>query len=110
MSGTARYSLGVSTRAPGRHRRTSGRADRPSTKPAFELSDAKLHAPTARAGIVARTALVDRLTAAHAPPLVCVVARPGYGKTTVLSQWAERRQPRVGWVSADDRDNDPAHA
>jgi LuxR family transcriptional regulator, maltose regulon positive regulatory protein len=108
VSGTARYCLGVSTQAPGRHRRTSGRADRPSTKPAFELSEAKLRAPAARPGIVARTALVDRLAATHAPPLISVVAPPGYGKTTVLSQWAERRRPRVGWVSADDRDNDPA--
>jgi LuxR family transcriptional regulator, maltose regulon positive regulatory protein len=57
---------------------------------------------------VSRTALVDRLAAAHAPPVISVVAPPGYGKTTVLSQWVERRQPRVGWVSADDRDNDPA--
>ena len=62
----------------------------------------------ARPGIVSRTALVDRLAAAHAPPVIAVVAPPGYGKTTVLSQWAERRQPRAGWVSADDRDNDPA--
>ena len=68
MRGAARYSLGVSTRAAGRHRRTSGHADRPSTKPAFELSEAKLRAPTARPGVVPRTALVDRLTVAHAPP------------------------------------------
>ena len=37
-----------------------------------------------------------------------VVAPPGYGKTTLLAQWAERKAPRVGWVSADDHDNDPA--
>jgi LuxR family maltose regulon positive regulatory protein len=48
------------------------------------------------------------LVRAHEPPLISVVAPPGYGKTTVLSQWAERRQPRLGWVSADVRDNDPA--
>jgi LuxR family maltose regulon positive regulatory protein len=53
-----------------------------------------------RPGIVARTELVDRLVAVHDAPVVSVVAPPGYGKTTLLAQWAERKQPRVGWVSA----------
>jgi LuxR family maltose regulon positive regulatory protein len=98
----------VSTRAPGRPPGTSKRVRHPQPNPAFELSESKLHAPVARGGTVPRTALVDRLVRAHEPPIISVVAPPGYGKTTVLSQWAERRQPRVGWVSADARDNDPA--
>ena len=53
-----------------------------------------------------RTALVDRLAAVQAP-IITVIAPPGYGKTTVLAQWAERVWPRVAWVSCDDRDNDP---
>jgi len=36
-----------------------------------------------------------------------VVAPPGYGKTTVLSQWAERNGQAFAWVSVDERDNDP---
>ena len=55
-----------------------------------------------------RSLLVDRLATENTPPVVSVVAPPGYGKTTLLAQWAERKQGRVGWVSADDRDNDPA--
>ena len=47
-------------------------------------------------------------SAASAPPVVAVVAPPGYGKTTLLAQWAQHRRPRVAWVSADERDNDPA--
>ena len=39
-------------------------------------------------------------------PVVSVVAPAGYGKTTLLSQWAERRG-RTAWVSLDERDNDP---
>ena len=39
--------------------------------------------------------------------MISVVAPAGYGKTTLLAQWAERKEPRVGWVSVDDRDNDP---
>jgi LuxR family maltose regulon positive regulatory protein len=35
------------------------------------------------------------------------VAPPGYGKTTLLSQWAERTGRAFAWVSVDERDNDP---
>ena len=73
----------------------------------FALVESKLHPPPARPGIVARTALVDRLLA-NAAPVVCVVAPAGYGKTTLLAQWTQHKGPRVGWVSVDQRDNDPA--
>ena len=36
-----------------------------------------------------------------------MVAPSGYGKTTVLSQWAERNGQSFAWVSVDERDNDP---
>jgi LuxR family transcriptional regulator, maltose regulon positive regulatory protein len=74
----------------------------------FELVEPKLHPPPARPGIVARAGLVDRLLALDAVPVVCVVAPAGYGKTTLLAQWAQRTASRVGWVSVDERDNDPA--
>ena len=74
--------------------------------PFFPLDESKLHPPWARQGIVPRTALVERLLAPPATPVVCVVAPPGYGKTTVLAQWAARRG-RVGWVGIDRHDNDP---
>jgi LuxR family maltose regulon positive regulatory protein len=70
------------------------------------LLEWKLRVPSARPGIVARTALVERLLASQAVPVVCLVAPPGYGKSTLLSQWAERAGRRVGWVSVDRRDND----
>ena len=93
-------------RAPS-ERGPAKRVHRAPPRPAFDLSESKLHMPAARPGIVARPALVDRLLASNAP-VVSVVAPPGYGKTTLLAQWAERREPRVGWVSLDDDDNDPA--
>ena len=40
-------------------------------------------------------------------PVIAVVAPAGYGKTTLLAQWAEQRYPRVVWVSCDENDNDP---
>jgi LuxR family maltose regulon positive regulatory protein len=72
----------------------------------FELLESKFHPPTPRPGIVTRAAMVDRLATARAQ-VVTVVAPPGYGKTTLLAQWAERVGARVAWVSCDDGDNDP---
>jgi LuxR family maltose regulon positive regulatory protein len=74
----------------------------------FELDSAKLRVPYSRQGIVARTALLDRLTAPPAYPVIAVAAPAGYGKTTLLAQWAERKRPRVAWLSLDRRDDDPA--
>jgi LuxR family maltose regulon positive regulatory protein len=74
----------------------------------FELVESKLHPPSARPGIVVRAGLVGRLLASDGVPVVCVVAPAGYGKTTLLAQWAQGKGSRVGWVSLDQRDNDPA--
>jgi LuxR family maltose regulon positive regulatory protein len=69
--------------------------------------ESKLHPPPLRPGSVARTALVNRLRAAGAFPIVLVVGPAGYGKTTLLSQWAARDARPFAWVSVDERDNDP---
>jgi LuxR family transcriptional regulator, maltose regulon positive regulatory protein len=74
--------------------------------PSFELQESKLHPPWPGRSMVPRTALLERLLAAPAPRLLCVAAPPGYGKTTLLAQWAERRGG-AAWVSLDRRDNDP---
>jgi ATP/maltotriose-dependent transcriptional regulator MalT len=39
---------------------------------------------------VPRTDLLMRLKASSAVPVVAIVAPPGYGKTTLPEQWAER--------------------
>jgi LuxR family transcriptional regulator, maltose regulon positive regulatory protein len=39
-------------------------------------------------------------------PIVSVVAPAGYGKTTLLVQWAERSGQAMAWVSLDEQDND----
>ena len=95
-------------RAAGPGRATSKRAHRPVAKPAFTLLESKLQPPVARPGIVPRTELVERLLAASDVPVVSVVAPAGYGKTTLLAQWAARKGSRTAWVSADSGDNDPA--
>jgi LuxR family maltose regulon positive regulatory protein len=72
----------------------------------FAVVESKVHAPQLRAGAVSRTALVNRLRAT-AQPIVLLTAPAGYGKTTVLAQWAARDSRPFAWVSADERDNDP---
>jgi LuxR family maltose regulon positive regulatory protein len=73
----------------------------------FDIVEAKIHAPAPAAGAVSRTALVNRLRADLTSRAVSVVAPAGYGKTTLLAQWAARDDRRFAWISLDRRDNDP---
>jgi len=81
----------------------------PSAPPAlpFEVVESKIQVPALPVGTVSRTALVNRLRAAGAFPLVLVVAPAGYGKTTLLAQWARRDVRPFAWVAIDEYDNDP---
>ncbi len=85
------------------------RADRsqPTGGPVLDLAVSKLRPPLMRPGTVRRSLLIERLARADPRPIVSVVAPPGYGKTTLLSQWAERNGQAFAWVSVDERDNDP---
>ncbi len=74
--------------------------------PAFELLESKLRPPHGRAGTVARSQLIDLLEPG-AVPVVFISAGPGWGKTTLLTQWAARSQRPFAWVSVDANDNDP---
>ena len=76
-------------------------------RPAFDLVVSKLRRPAPRPGTVSRPALVERLARDELRPVVSVVAPAGYGKTTLLSQWAERNGQAFAWLSVDERDNDP---
>jgi LuxR family maltose regulon positive regulatory protein len=67
----------------------------------------KLTPPFARVGTVERTALLDRLAPETAPSIVSVVAPAGYGKSTLLRQWAEHRPRSSAWLTLDSDDNDP---
>ena len=84
-------------------------ADRPrhAGESVFDLSAAKLLRPLVRPGSIRRSSLIERLVRGDSGPVVSVVAPAGYGKTTLLSQWAERNGQAFAWVSVDERDNDP---
>ena len=48
-----------------------------------------------------------RLQASRAIPLIMVVAPTGYGKTTLLAQWAAKDRRPFAWLTLDEDDNDP---
>jgi LuxR family transcriptional regulator, maltose regulon positive regulatory protein len=75
--------------------------------PVFDLLASKLRPPVVRPGTVRRASLIERLVRGKPCPIVSVVAPSGYGKTTLLSQWAERNGQAFAWVSVDEGDNDP---
>src|SRR6478752_2411186 len=81
------------------HRTQAGRG--------YDLVASKLRRPVVRPGTVRRLPLTERLARGDARPVVSVVAPPGYGKTTLLSQWAERNSQAFAWVSVEEPDNDP---
>ena len=87
-------------------REEAGRSHR-TARPAFDLVMSKLLRPLARPGAIGRSSLIERLARDDRRPIVSVVAPPGYGKTTLLSQWAEANCQAFAWVSVDEADNDP---
>lgn len=61
--------------------------------------------PPSRKSLV-RGRLLDRLSSARCPCTV-VIAPAGFGKTTLLAQWAEQDQRESLWVPVKERHNDP---
>jgi len=57
---------------------------------------------------VVRTALLNRLSGAPDGTIATIVAPAGYGKTTLLAQWAERDRREVLWVDLELEDDDGA--
>jgi LuxR family maltose regulon positive regulatory protein len=57
--------------------------------------------------LVPRERLVRRLVNARDVPVALLVAPAGYGKSTLLSEWAMRDDRPFAWVTLDAADNDP---
>ena len=87
-------------------RRWADRSER-AGRPVSDLVVSKLRRPLLRPGTIRRSLLIERLRRDTACPIVSVVAPPGYGKTTLLAQWAEANGQAFAWVSVEERDNDP---
>ena len=71
------------------------------------LLEAKLSVPRPPAGSVSRAELVETARASGRR-VVGVTAPAGYGKSTLLAQWARAEDRHVSWVSLDRFDDDPA--
>ena len=69
-----------------------------------QFGDIRLTPPTVRAGVLGRASLIART---QRTSLVVVEAAAGYGKTTLLADWAAREERAVAWVSLTPRDDDP---
>jgi LuxR family maltose regulon positive regulatory protein len=102
--------------------------DSPPAHASNGLLRTKLVPPAPRAAHVARPALLARLDACLDHKLTLIAAPAGFGKTTLVGQWLAARtedrglrteqvslspqssvlSPRVGWLSLDAADNDPA--
>jgi LuxR family maltose regulon positive regulatory protein len=70
----------------------------------------KLYFPTARAALVPRPRLIERLQAGLQCPLTLISSQAGSGKTTLLSEWhsGPGAHCAAAWLSLDNGDNDPA--
>jgi len=74
------------------------------------ISKTKLIIPAQRDQRVTRSRLIDQIDHAFSAgrQLVIVSASAGYGKTSLLSDWAHRTHLPTAWLSLESRDNDPA--
>ena len=71
------------------------------------LLDSKLSVPRALPGAVSRRSLIETARTSDRR-VVGVTAPAGYGKSTLLAEWASAEDRPVAWVSLDRFDDDPA--
>ena len=90
-------------------------ADPPAAAPAGAamsgqdaLLATKLHVPRPQPGFVPRPRLVQALSQGLARGRVLICAPAGFGKTSLLADWARSGGRPVAWLGLDAGDNDPA--
>ncbi|MFC2165951.1 LuxR C-terminal-related transcriptional regulator [Acidobacteriota bacterium] len=67
----------------------------------------KIYVPQLRPALVPRPRLIKRLSEGMEHKFVLVSAPAGFGKTTLLSDWARQDKFPVAWFSIDSSDNNP---
>ena len=75
--------------------------------PQIHLLDRKLVIPENSPDTLPRKRMLELLTMEEPTRLIVVQAPAGYGKTTVLSQWALKSTDEIAWITLDYVDNDP---
>jgi LuxR family maltose regulon positive regulatory protein len=71
------------------------------------LLTTKLNVPPARAQLVIRPRLLERLEVGLRGKLTLIAAPAGFGKTTLISAWVADSDRQVAWLSLDGTDSDP---
>src|SRR5215472_14444999 len=87
----------------------STRASSPAQRerePRLLVLSTKLTPPRLPRSLVVRPRLLSLLDEALATPVTLLSASAGWGKTTLLSAWAQQ-QEHVAWLSLDELDNSP---
>lgn len=81
-----------------------------SSLPEPPLLHTKVRSPPLRPQAIVRRRLLTQLNEAWGKPLTLISAPAGFGKTTLVSQWASefinRPAPKLAWLSLDPGDND----
>jgi LuxR family maltose regulon positive regulatory protein len=72
-----------------------------------DVPDPKFRPPPVRRKSVRRGELLRRFDEERECPLIVVQAPAGYGKTTLLAQWAQENERPCAWVTVDNADADP---
>jgi len=73
------------------------------------MLSSKLSPPRLPNALVERERLLICLDAALSTPLTLLAAPAGWGKTTLLATWTDRRKSQVAWLSLDELDDSPTH-
>jgi LuxR family transcriptional regulator, maltose regulon positive regulatory protein len=81
--------------------------DEAATEEREELLATKLNIPQPRSDRLRRSRLIDRLDQGMAQKLIVVCTPAGFGKTSLLADWAASTEWHVAWLSLDPQDNDP---
>ena len=67
----------------------------------------KLYVPPPRPNTIPRPHLIERLNEGTRRELTLIAAPAGFGKTTLLSEWAAVSERSVAWLSLDEGDSAP---
>jgi LuxR family maltose regulon positive regulatory protein len=71
------------------------------------LLTTKLYIPSIRPRLISRPRLAERMSEGMHRKLTLISAPAGFGKSTLLSEWAVCCRRPVAWLSLDKGDNDP---
>lgn len=87
---------------------TSSSVENPEQPLLYRPLPLKLTIPPVHPGHLVRTRLLRKIDEALRGKALLLIAPGGFGKTTVLSQWANEAEQKTTWLTVDKYDNDPA--